>query len=208
MKRWIGALLCSIALFTAAGANDDVPLPTRDGDEPGEIEPPLLIQSRARDGSIPDLPGSATEPASVDVAKLEADLIRAQKRAAGADRLFRAGIIAKVDAEQRALKVVQLQAAIAQARLDAAKAKAESTGDAATEAIVANAEASAKRAFEERQRAELDAAFRNLQRQQKLLALGSGRKADVNRAEAKLAELQQAELAELQPAGRAQQSKQ
>lgn len=208
MKRWIGALLCSIALLTASGNNDDVPLPTHDGEAPGEIEPPLLIQSRARDGSIPDVRGTATEPASADVAKLEADLVRAQKRAAGADRLFCAGIIAKVDAEQRALKVVQLEAAIAQARLDAAKTKAESTGDAATEAIVANAEASAKRALEERQRAELDAAFRNLQRQQKLLALGSGRKADVSRAEAKLAELQQAELVELQPAGQPQRAKQ
>ncbi|CAA9268154.1 MAG: hypothetical protein AVDCRST_MAG42-3102 [uncultured Chthoniobacterales bacterium] len=209
MKRWIGALLCSIALLTAsAGANDDLPLPTRDGEEPGEIEPPLLIQSRGRDGSIADLPGTPTEPASADVAKLETDLLRAQKRAAGADRLYRAGIIAKVDAEQRALKVVQLEAAIAQARLGAAKAKAESTGDAATEASVANAEASAKRALEERQRAELEAAFRNLQRQQKLLALGSGRKADVTRAEARLAELQQAELVELQPSGQPQQVKQ
>ena len=190
MKRWIGALFCTIALLTAS-ANEDLPLPSRDGEEPGEIEPPLLIQSRARDGSIPDLPGPAGDAPSVDVAKLEADLIRAQKRAAGADRLYRAGIIAKVDAEQRALKVVQLGAAIAQARLDAAKARAESTGDTATAAMVADAEQAAKGALEERQRAELDSAFRNLQRQQKLLALGSGRKADVNRAEAKLAELQQ-----------------
>ena len=190
MKRWIGALLCSIALLSAE-ANDDLPLPSHDGEEPGEIEPPLLIVSRARDGSIPDLPGVTREAPPADVAKLETDLIRAQKRAAGADRLYKAGIIAKVDAEQRVLKVVQLEAALAQARLDAAKAKAETTGDAATEAQVADAEQAAKLALEERQRAELDAAFQNLQRQQKLLALGSGRKADVSRAEAKLAELQQ-----------------
>jgi hypothetical protein len=55
---------------------------------------------------------------------------------------------------------------------------------------VADAEAAARRAAEERHRAEIEQAFRNLQRQQKLLALGSGRKADVNRAEQKLAELQ------------------
>ena len=189
MKRWIGALLCSIAL--SASANEDLPLPSHDGEEPGEIEPPLLIMSRARDGSIPDLPGVMKEAPPADVAKLETDLIRAQKRAAGADRLYKAGIIAKVDAEQRVLKVVQLEAALAQARLEAAKAKAESTGDAATEAQIADAQDAAERALEERQRAELDAAFRNLQRQQKLLALGSGRKVDVNRAEAKLAELQQ-----------------
>ena len=174
-----------------AVAQDDMLLPSHDGEEPGEIEPPLLVPARARDGSIPDLPGITREASPPDVAKLEADLIRAQKRAAGADRMFRAGIIAKVDAEQRALKVVQLEAALAQARLDAAKANAESTGDAATEALVADAEESARRAVEERQRAELEAAMRNLQRQQKLLALGSGRKADVNRAEARVAELQQ-----------------
>jgi glycerol dehydrogenase-like iron-containing ADH family enzyme len=44
----------------------------------------------------------------------------------------------------------------------------------------------------QRQQAELEQALRNLQRQQKLLALGSGRKADVTRAEARVAELQQA----------------
>lgn len=172
-------------------ANDELPLPSHDGEEPGEIEPPLLVPARANDGSIPDLPGITREAPPADVAKLEADLIRAQKRAAGADRMFRAGIIAKVDAEQRILKVVQLEAALAQARLDAAKAKAQSTGDATTAAVVADAEEAARRAVEERQRAELEQAMRNLQRQQKLLALGSGRKADVNRAEARVAELQQ-----------------
>ena len=189
MKRWIGALLCTAAIFSA-DANDEFPLPTHDGEEAGEIEPPLLIMSRPGDGSIPDLPGVTKEAPPPDVAKLEADLIRAQKRAAGADRLYKAGIIAKVDAEQRALKVVQLEAAVAQARLEAAKANAATADDATTEAQVADAEEAAARAVEERQRAELEAALRNLQRQQKLLALGSGRKADVNRAEAKVAELQ------------------
>lgn len=190
MKRWIGALLCTVAVLSA-DAKEEFPLPTHNGEEPGEIEPPLLIMSRARDGSIPDVAGATTEALAPDVAKLEADLIRAQKRAVGAERLYKAGIIAKVDAEQRALKVVQLEAAVAQARLEATKAKAVSTGDAATEAQVADAEEAATRAIEERQRAELEQALRNLQRQQKLLALGSGRKADVNRAEAKVAELQQ-----------------
>lgn len=185
MKRWIGSTICAL-IAVVANANEELPLPSHEGEEPGEIEPPLLIQSRARDGSIPDLPGATSEAPTADVAKLEADLIRAQKRAAGADRLYRAGIIAKVDAEQRALKVVQLEAAIAQARLDAVKGSAETSAT-----LLADAEETAQRAVEERQRAELEAALRNLQRQQKLLALGSGRKADVSRAEAKVAELQQ-----------------
>ena len=186
---WIGALVCTVAALSAVAA-EDFPLPKHDAEEPGEIAPPMLITSRARDGSIPDLRGTLATPTTPDIAKLESDLIRAQKRAAGADRLFRAGIIAKVEAEQRALKVVQLEAALAQARLDAAKAKAETTGDAETEAQVASAEEAARVALEERQHAELEAALVNLQRQQKLLALGSGRKADVARAEAKVAELQ------------------
>jgi len=40
-----------------------------------------------------------------------------------------------------------------------------------------------------RERAELDAAQLNVERQRKLLALGSGRKSEVSRAEQKLAEL-------------------
>ena len=190
MKRWIGSLACVTAALSAFAQNDlplpdsSVPVPESSAEEPGEIDPPLLIQSYKPDGPV----AAAATP---DVAKLEADLIRAQRRAAGADRLFKAGIIAKVDAEQRALKVVQLEAAVAQARLDAAKAKAETAGVAATHNVVADAEQAAQRALKQRQDAELEAALRNLQRQQKLLALGSGRKADVTRAEAKVAELQQ-----------------
>ena len=190
MKGWLGSIVSALTVLSAF-AQSDLPLPSHDGEEPGEIDPPLLITSRARDGSIPDLPGVTREAPPADVAKLESDLLRAQKRAAGADRLFKAGIIAKVDAEQRALKVVQLEAALAQARLDAAKANTETEDDAVARARVANAEAAAKQAVEQRQQAELEAAMRNLQRQQKLLALGSGRKADVSRAEARLAELQQ-----------------
>jgi hypothetical protein len=191
MKRWIGSLVCVTAALSAF-AQDDLPLPEAGPEEPGEIDPPLLIQSYNFDGAAPAAVGPASTPVAPDVAKLEADLVRAQKRAAGADRLFKAGIIAKVDAEQRQLKVVQLEAAVAQARLDAAKSRAETTGDNATEAAVADAERAAERAVKQRQQAELEQALRNLQRQQKLLALGSGRKADVTRAEARVAELQQA----------------
>jgi hypothetical protein len=149
---------------------------------------------RAPDGSIPDLRDSAAaEPANVDVAKLEKELARAEKRASSADRMFKAGIIAKVDAEQRALKVVQLTAALAEARLQAAKTLATEAEQPIGESALADAEAEAKRAAEDRHRAEIEQALRDLQRQQKLLALGSGRKADVSRAEKKLAELQSAE---------------
>jgi hypothetical protein len=49
----------------------------------------------------------------------------------------------------------------------------------------------AQSAAARRDRAELDAALLNLSRQKKLLALGSGRKSEVSRAEEKVAALQQ-----------------
>jgi hypothetical protein len=180
MKRWCMAFMFAAALAASA---EEPPLPETDPNQPLEIEPPLLVPMRARDGSIPDPPGSRAA-VNVDIAKLEAELDRAEKRASSADRLYKAGIIAKVDAEQRTLKVVQLKAQLAEARLQQAKV------DVVQPNAVADAEAQAKRAAEERHRAEIEQAFRNLQRQQKLLAVGSGRKADVSRAEQKLAELQ------------------
>lgn len=190
MKRWIGALAgVAMCLAPLLAQEEELPKPDESG-LPLEIEPPLLIPLRAPDGSIPDLPGMKSEPQSADIAKLETDLARAKKRAASGDGLFRAGIIAKVDAEQRLLKAVQMEASLAAARLAEAKTKAETEDNGEARLLLADAEKTAQRAAEERERAEMEAALRNLQRQQKLLALGSGRKADVNRAEKKLAELQ------------------
>jgi hypothetical protein len=187
------ALLLCVASAVHLHAQEETPLPAPDTSQPMEIEPPMLIPMRAPDGTIPDVPGSPAAVTNQDIAKLEKDLARAEKRAASADRLFKAGIIAKMDAEQRALKVVQLTATLAEARLEAAKARAEEMKPIDVESAVADAAEAAKRAAEERHRAEKEQALRNLLRQQKLLALGSGRKADVNRAEQKLAELQRGE---------------
>lgn len=183
---------CSLALLgllavSSLAAEEELPQP--DAGEAFEVEPPLLVHERARDGSIANGETAGGAPANGDPAKLEAELARAEGRAAAGDRLYRAGIIAKVDAEQRALKVVQLRAALADAQLEQAKAQTE---NASHEQSVADAAAAAKRAADDRRTAEIEQAMRNLQRQQKLLALGSGRKADVHRAEEKLAQLQQA----------------
>jgi hypothetical protein len=56
---------------------------------------------------------------------------------------------------------------------------------------LATATSAAQSAEAKRDRAELDAALLNLSRQKKLLALGSGRKSEVSRAEEKVAALQQ-----------------
>ncbi|MGI9089283.1 MAG: hypothetical protein ACR2HH_16335 [Chthoniobacterales bacterium] len=184
MRRW--AVFLAKAIFAASVfAADELPA---DSDQPLEIEPPLLIGNRAPNGSlVVAKPSTNAEPAEFDLAKLESDLARARRSAAAGERFYRGGIIAKVEAEERALKVVRLEAQVATAKLQETK---RATGESEKSEAVASAEAAAADATKERQRAELEAALRNLERQKKLLALGSGRKSDVNRAERKLAELQ------------------
>ncbi len=65
----------------------------------------------------------------------------------------------------------------------------QQTATGETKTALTEATAAAKKAADELAKAELEAAIVNLQRQQKLLALGSGRKSDVARAEEKLATL-------------------
>ena len=178
MRRW----LIILGMIVAAGpafSLEEPELPGQSDSLPSDIEPPLLSQNLAPDDSTLD-------PRSTSA--IEDELARARKRAASADRLFRAGIIAKVEAEQRVLRVVQLEAMLAGARLEEARKAAAETGKSESE-IAGIAEA-ARIATERCHRAEIEAALRNLQRQKKLLALGSAHKSDVNRAEEKLAKLQ------------------
>ena len=172
-------VLSVIAAALPSFALEEPELPGPGDSFPSDVEPPLLSQNGS-DASILD-------PQSVSA--IETELTRARKRAEGADRLFRAGIIAKVEAEQRALRVVQLEAMLAEARLDEARKAAVATSKP-SDGEIAKITEEARSAREQCHRAELEAALRNLQRQKKLLALGSARKSDVNRAEKKLAELQ------------------
>jgi len=109
-----------------------------------------------------------------------------------------------LEVENRAMRVVKLEAELAQARLATAKLEVDqkqqefSAGEIArTELDVAQmqltqAKQAAELALTNQKKAELDAAAINLARQQKLLALGSGGKSAVRRAEEKLAELKRA----------------
>src|SRR5439155_4165267 len=85
-------------------------------DEPGEfdIEPPILKQN------LSDELAEAGTPDG-DVARCEKKLERAKKNAAGAERLWKIGVLAKVEVEQRALKVIKCEAELANARLAQAK---------------------------------------------------------------------------------------
>jgi hypothetical protein len=165
-------------------------------DEPGEfdIEPPILKQNLSDELAETGTPDG-------DVARCEKKLERAKRNAAGAERLWKIGVLAKVEVEQRALKVIKCEAELASARVAQAKetvaeqesrvASGETTKQdlevakaALAQLIEAEQEAVAKR-----ESAELESAEANLRRQQKLLKLGSAHKSDVTNAEEKLAEL-------------------
>ena len=196
MTRIFALLVTIIATALAAFAADE--LPRNESSEPDafDIEPPLLKQNL----STEPLP-TTSSPDDLDVVQLEKQLDRAKKNASGAERLYKIGVLAKVEVEQRALRVVRLQSDLANAQLARAKddlaaqesqvGAGESTKDEleAAKTTLAQLTQAAQIALAKRERAELDAAEANVRRQQKLLALGSAHRADVNRAQEKLAEL-------------------
>ena len=196
MTRIFALLVTIIATALAAFAADE--LPRNESSEPDafDIEPPLLKQNLSTEPLA-----TTSSPGDLDVVQLEKQLDRAKKNASAAERLYKIGVLAKVEVEQRALKVVRLQSDIANAQLARAKndlaaqesqvGAGESTKDEleAAKAALAQLTEAAQAAAAKRERAELDAAEANVRRQQKLLALGSAHKSDVNRAQEKLAEL-------------------
>ncbi len=156
----------------------------------GNREPPILKQNLS-DEPLPN----------GDLARLEKQLERAKQNAAGAERLYKIGVLAKMEVEQRLLKVIRCESDLANARVGRAKDEvAEKESQLATGEITRDELESVKTALAQlteasqvatakRERAELEAAEANLRRQQKLLKLGIGQRSDVTRAEEKLAEL-------------------
>ena len=196
--RWLALLAGVLFAGTLPGQEPDLPKEP----EPMEIEPPLLIQEAPNRNIVrnaPPVPGQK----DLDPERITVALEKAKKNAASGERLYKSGIIAKVDAENRALKVIRLEADLAEAKLELAKQNIEvqqvrldageiSAGELETaRSLLAAASKDAESAAARKSQAELDAAELNLRRQQKLLAMGSGRKAEVNRAQEKVSALQQ-----------------
>ena len=173
-------------------------------DDSFEVEPPLLVPPRELETGA-DQPGEERHERHADVAKLQQQLERAKKSAASSQLLVKMGVLAKVEAEQRAIRAVRLEAELAKAQMAAAKEEVTlqkarlETGEAskadldASVASLARASAVAQAANTNYQKAQLDLAVLDLRRQRQLLALGSARKSDVARAEEKLAELRRGE---------------
>ena len=192
----IFALLVTVIATAIALATDELPRSESDEPESFDIEPAPLIQNRPGEQLSP-----MTAAGDVDVARLEKGLERAKKNASGAERLYKIGVLAKMEVEQRALKVVRLESDLANAQVARAKAElvaqesqfaaGEITKDdlEAAKSALAQLTEAAQIAAAKRERAELEAAEANVRRQEKLLHLGSAHKSDVNRAQEKLAEL-------------------
>jgi hypothetical protein len=194
------ALLFVSAFAAIVAAQEELP---RNPEEAMDIEPPLLIQEKPNQNIVYTSPGGPAQNPQPDPEQIAASLEKAKKSAAAGERLYKSGIIAKVDSENRTLKVVRLEADLAQAKLEVAKqnvvaqqARLEAGEISQPEVDATQLEAAAamrvaELATEKKEKAELDAAMLNLQRQKKLLAMGSGRKAEVNRAQEKVSALQQ-----------------
>jgi len=165
-------------------------------DEPGEfdIEPPILKQN------LSDELAEAGTPDG-NVARCEKKLERAKRNAAGAERLWKIGVLAKVEVEQRGLKAIKCEAELASARVAQARetvgqqesgvASGETTKQEleVAKTVLAQMIEAEQKAVAKRESAELESAEANLRRQQRLLKLGSAHKSDVSNAEEKLAEL-------------------
>ena len=192
------ALLATLLLAARLPAEEELPKDP----EPMDIEPPLLIQETPNRNIVSNTPAAPGEK-DLDPERIAVALEKAKKNAASGERLYKSGIIAKVDAENRALKVIRLEADLAGAKLELAKQNVEvqqarlEAGEISAEELetaksfLAGATNEAEAAAAKKNQAELDAAELNLRRQQKLLAMGSGRKSEVSRAQEKLSALQQ-----------------
>ena len=188
-------VLAFMMIALAALGGED--LPGNAEPNPSEVEPPILPGNL-----VPE--ESAKSEAAIDLGQLERKLVRAKESAAAAERLFKIGVLAKLEAENRAMRAVKLEAELAQARLATAQLELDqkqqqfSAGEISPSELniaktqLSEAKQVAEMALANQKKAELDAAAINLARQQKLLALGSGGKSAVRRAEEKLAELKRA----------------
>ena len=190
MTRIFALLVTALALAMAAWAAGQSAGNKSEEPDSFDVEPPILKQNLS-DEPLPN----------GDLARLEKQLERAKQNAAGAERFYKIGVLAKMEVEQRLLKVMRCESDLANARVARAKEElAEKESQLATGEITRDELESMKTALAQlieaaqvaaakRERAELEAAEANLHRQQKLLKLGIGQKSDVTRAEEKLAEL-------------------
>ena len=198
--------LTPLLLLTVAALGQE--LPKRSGAPGSETTPKLMLND------LPDLVpadlllpkgghlgGETERQPSLDVAKISSELDRAKKNASQRERLYRMGVVSKVDAEQAALAVVRLTKDLAVARAGACALEIEelqrhtAAREKNAEALAAARQewaaltAAATDATEKWIHAQRAAAELRVQRERKLLAAGVGSRTQVKRAEAALQNL-------------------
>ena len=192
-------LVLPVLVGLAAATLQAQELPKKDN--PGDIDfEPKLLLNDLPDAPLPasDSPASRATASSLDVASIEADLEKARSTAARRERLYRAGVLSKVEAEQAALKIVRITRDLENARLqtltrEVEEKRKQAEKDESLKAKVSEAETAlaaatnaahaASTKWDDAQRA---AAELRVQRERKLLALGAGSRSLVKRAEAAL----------------------
>src|ERR1700757_2179438 len=111
----LAVILLATAIITFAAD----PSARNKSDEPDafDIEPPILKQNLSAE------PPPATGTPDAEVARLEKQLERAKRNADGAERLYKIGVLAKVEVEQRLLRIVRTESDLANARVAQRKEK-------------------------------------------------------------------------------------
>jgi hypothetical protein len=195
------ALIAALALCRAAIAPAQ-DLPQRAPGGPAADFPPKLML----DGKLPN-PASAPAPDAPDAPASPDDLVRqrqdalrlAERRAVDSEQLYKDGILAKVEAEARVMRVVEARKDLADAELAAAQARADAVKKsfAAHQAAQSDVEAAGKAADGARQAvavagrdwaaAQLDAAELDLKRKRKLFGEGVATRHEVEQAEDRVA---------------------
>src|SRR4029079_848774 len=166
MTRMLALPVTLLALAMAVWAADQSAGNKSEEPDSFDVEPPILKQNLS-DEPLPN----------GDMARLEKQLQRAKQNAAGAERLYKIGVLAKMEVEQRLLKVIRCESDLANARVARAKEElTEKESQLATGEITKDELESVKTALThlpkapqvataKRERAELEAAEANLRRQ-------------------------------------------
>ena len=171
---------CVVAYFISLALSSSLAQEApKSDDESFDVEPPLLVKPWEQQ-SAPD--DSSEEAVQLDAAKLAQRLEGAKKSVAATARLVKSGVLSKVEAEQRALRVVRLESELAKAQMISAQEQLTSLKalflagkvsqpevDTATTALT-QASAAAQAAEAKYHKAQLDAAQLNLHRQSNSLS--------------------------------------
>src|SRR6266508_6829474 len=106
MTRIFTPLVTACALAIDAWGADQSAENKAEEPDSFDVEPPILKQNLS-DEPLPN----------GDLARLEKQLEREKQKAAGAERLYKIGVLAKMEVEQRLLKVIRCESDLANARV-------------------------------------------------------------------------------------------